>query len=387
MAQNPGLLSGVTVIDLTRVLAGPYAGMLLSDLGARVIKVEAPETGDDSRGFGPMHEGTSTYFASVNRGKESIALDLKAEGDRTILFDLLKRADVLIENFRPGVMERLGLDWRALERRFPRLIYASVSGFGQTGPYRDRAAYDIVVQAMSGMMSVTGFPDGPPARIGTSLGDIGAGAFLALGISAALYSRERTGKGGMVDVGMLDCQIALHENAITRHVATGEVPGPMGNKHPLIAPFQAFRTADTWIVIAAGNDKLFRTFTRAIGRPELADNPLFESRLMRQRHHQALEIEIELTLATGTRDAWLALLEEAGIPCGPINTIADLVNDPQVKARNMVCETRNSAGETFAVAGNPIKFSAFPDTSGRGPISDLDQDRASILAELYGEGD
>ncbi|PZU21296.1 MAG: carnitine dehydratase [Shinella sp.] len=387
MTQNPGLLSGVTVIDLTRVLAGPYASMLLADLGARVIKVEAPESGDDSRGFGPMHSGTSTYFASVNRGKESIALDLKAEDDRAILFDLLERADVLIENFRPGVMERLGLDWPALESRFPRLIYASVSGFGQTGPYRDRAAYDIVVQAMSGMMSVTGFPGAPPARVGTSLGDIGAGTFLALGISAALFSRERTGKGGMIDVGMLDCQIALHENAITRHVATGEVPGPMGNKHPLIAPFQAFRTADTWIVIAAGNDKLFRTFTNAIGRPELAGNPLFVSRLMRQRHHQALEIEIEQTLTTRTRDEWLALLQAAGIPCGPINTIADLIHDPQVKARNMVCETRNSTGETFAVSGNPIKFSAFADTAKRGPVPDLDQDRERILAELYGKGD
>lgn len=382
-AAPAGPLAGVLVVDLTRVMAGPYATMILNDLGARVIKVEDPDGGDDSRGFGPIHGHTSTYFASVNRGKQSIALNLKSEADRKILFDLLAGADVLVENFRPGVMDRLGMSTRLLSERFPRLIYASLSGFGQTGPYRDRAAYDIVVQAMGGMMSVTGFPDGPPARIGTSIGDIGAGVFTALGICGALFSRQNSGKGCTIDVGMLDCQIALHENAITRHVATGEIPGPMGSKHPLIAPFQAFQTADAWIVIAAGNDTLFARFVHAIGRPDLSENPLFNGRLMRQRHHQALEIEVEITLAHKTAADWLSLLQEAGIPCGPINTVADLINDPQLRARNMLCSTRNKAGELFTVVGNPMKFSAFADTAERQPVPELDQDRADILAELY----
>lgn len=382
--EAPGPLEGVTVIDVTRVLAGPYASMVLSDLGATVIKVEAPGSGDDSRGFGPVVGGTSTYFASVNRGKKSIALDLKAPDDRAILMDLLATADVLLENFRPGVMEKLGLSWEELAPKFPQLIYGSVSGFGQTGPYRDRAAYDIVVQAMGGMMSVTGPEDGPPARVGTSIGDVGAGAFLALGVTSALYARSRSGKGRRIDISMLDCQVALLENAVTRYGATGELPRPMGSKHPLIAPFQAFRTADDWLVIAAGNDRLFARFTTAIGRAELAQNPLFLRRTDRQRHHQALEIEIELTLATRSRDEWLSLLQAEGIPCGPIRNVADLMEDPQLAARQMICETRDSAGQRFQVVGNPVKISGYDDPPERGAVPDLDQHRDEILTALYG---
>ena len=249
-----GPLTGITVIDLTRVLAGPYCTMVLADLGARVIKVEPPERGDDARHIGPFLDRDdgdggdggdggrkSAYFMSLNRGKQSIALDLKAEADRGIFDALLARADVLVENYRPGVMDKLGYGWAALHQRHPRLIYAAASGFGQTGPYARRAAYDMVVQAMGGIMSVTGHPGGPPTRVGSSIGDITAGLFTAIGVNAALYHRERTGRGTMIDVAMLDGQIAILENAIARYQATGTAPGPLGARHPSITPFAAFR--------------------------------------------------------------------------------------------------------------------------------------------------
>lgn len=377
-----GPLSGITVLDLTRVLAGPYCTMMLGDLGARVIKVESPGKGDDARQYGPMVNGHSTYFVSVNRGKQSIALDLKAAGDRETFERLLAVADVLVENFRPGVMEKLGYGWDALEQRFPRLIYGAISGFGHSGPYRNRPAYDVVVQAMGGLMSMTGYPDGLPTRVGTSIGDIGAGLFLAFGISSALYQRERTGKGAKIDVGMLDCQVALLENAVTRYAATGEIPQPLGTRHPFSTPFQAFRTGDGWIVIAAGNDRLFHVLTKALARDDLADNSLFHSVVERTRHHEALRVEIELTLATRTTQEWLDILEAAGVPCGRLNTVAEVVADPQIKARNMVCSVHSHDGSTFAVAGNPVKFPAFADPAVRPDSPALDQHRAMILAEL-----
>src|SRR5512145_762517 len=252
-----GPLAGIFVLDLTRVLAGPYCTMVLADLGARVVKVEAPERGDDARQIGPFVGGVSAYFWSLNRGKQSIALDLRADPDRAVLEKLLARADVLVENFRPGVLERLGLGWDALHARLPRLVLASTSGFGQTGPYARRPAYDVVVQGMGGIMSLTGQPGGPPTRVGTSTGDITAGLFTAVGVLAALVERAHTGRGRHVDVAMLDCQVATLENAIARYVATGAVPGPLGTRHPSIAPFQAFATRDGFVVVAAGNDALF----------------------------------------------------------------------------------------------------------------------------------
>ena len=229
-----GPLKGVTVIDLTRVLAGPYCTLVLADLGARVIKVETPGGGDDSRTFGPFIEGKSAYFMSINRGKESISLNLKEDGDRAVFEDLLAGADVVVENFRAGTMERLGYGWEALHARFPRLIYAACSGFGHTGPYAGRPAYDVVVQAMGGIMSLTGQPGGPPARVGSSVGDIVAGLFTAIGINGALYRRTMTGEGMKLDVSMLDCQVAILENALARYFASGEVPGPLGTRHPSI---------------------------------------------------------------------------------------------------------------------------------------------------------
>src|ERR1700734_2744023 len=247
-----GPLSGITVVDLSRILAGPYCTMLMAEMGARVIKVEPPGKGDDAREYGPFKNGVSTYFASINRGKESSALDLKAKGDQDIFHRLLAKADVIVENFRPGTMEKLGYGWEVLHPRYPRLIYAAASGFGHTGPYSRHPAYDMVVQGLGGVMSITGYPGEPPARVGMSIGDIGAGLYTAIAVNAALLHRERSGEATKVDIGMLDCQIALLENAVMRYTVLGEIPGPLGARHPTITPFQAFRTKDGAIIVAAG---------------------------------------------------------------------------------------------------------------------------------------
>jgi len=380
-------LAGTLVLDLSRVLAGPYCTMVLADLGARVIKVETPHGGDDARQIGPFvtdAEGVphSAYFASLNRGKESIALDLKDADDRRIFETLLARGDVLVENFRPGAMDRLGYGWETLHRRYPALIYAAVSGFGQTGPYRERAAYDMVVQAMGGIMSVTGQPGGPPTRVGSSIGDITAGLFAATGINAALAERARTGRGRLVDVAMLDGQIAILENAIARYQATGQAPGPLGARHPSITPFAAFRAADGHLVIAAGNDALFRRLCETLDRPDLAADARFQSNDLRTEHHAALADALENTLARGTVAEWLERLEAAGIPAGPINDIAAALDDPQVRARNMVIESALPGGGGLRMAGNPVKFDGAPESATRPPAPTLDGDRARILRDM-----
>src|SRR5688572_23541053 len=263
-----GPLAGVTVIDLSRILAGPYCTMMMAELGARVIKVEPPKGGDDARAYGPFVEGRSMYFASVNRGKESIALDLKLDADRAIFEKLLAKADVIVENFRPGTMEKLGYGWEQLHPKYPKLIYAAASGFGHTGPNSKDPAYDMVVQGMGGIMSITGYPEVPPARVGMSIGDIGAGLYTAIGVNAAIIHRMKTGEGSKVDIGMFDCQIALLENAVMRYTVEKEIPGPLGARHPTITPFQGFRTKDGYIIIAAGNDSLFVKTCDALGKPE-----------------------------------------------------------------------------------------------------------------------
>src|SRR5271163_1642612 len=270
-----GPLSGIIVVDMTRVLAGPYAALLLAEMGARVIKVEPPRHGDDARAVGPFLKTQSGkvksgYFMSINRGKESIALDLKANGDRAIFESLVARADVVLENYRGGTMEKLGFGWETLKKKYPRLVYAAVSGFGHTGPYAQRPAYDMVVQAMGGIMSLTGHPGNPPTRVGTSIGDLTAALYAALGIVSALYDRKSTGKGMKVDISMLDCQLAFLESAIARYVATGVVPGPLGSRHPSIAPFAVFATKDSHSVIAAGTNGLFARVAEVLGRPQLA---------------------------------------------------------------------------------------------------------------------
>jgi CoA:oxalate CoA-transferase len=377
-----GPLAGTFVLDLTRVLAGPYCTMVLADLGARVVKVEAPERGDDARRIGPFVGDVSAYFWSLNRGKQSIALDLRAQDDREIFERLLARADALVENFRPGVMERLGYGFAALHARHPRLVVASTSGFGQTGPYARRPAYDVVVQAMGGIMSLTGQPGGPPTRVGTSTGDITAGLFTAIGVLAALVERAQSGRGRHVDVAMLDCQVATLENAIARFVATGEVPGPLGSRHPSITPFQAFRTQDGHIVVAAGNDALFAALAGALGRPELASDPRYRTNDDRTRNAAALAAELEAAFARRTSAEWLAALEAAGIPCGPLNDVAAVLADPQVRARNMVVTADDPSAGRLSLAGNPVKLSGVEDPATRPPAPRLDEHRTAILSEL-----
>jgi CoA:oxalate CoA-transferase len=370
--MSTGPLDGVTVVDLTRVLAGPYCTMMLSDLGARVIKVEHPERGDDARHIGPFVNGVSAYFASLNRGKESVALDLDERDDRLTFRTLLDEADVLVENFRPGVMDRLGYGWEAVHDDHPRLVYASVSGFGQTGPYATRPAYDMVVQGMGGIMSITGPAGCDPTRVGTSVGDITAGLFTAVGVSTALYHRERSGEGTRIDVGMLDCQVAILENAVARCQATGESPGPIGNRHPSITPFGAYRAADGWLVIAAGNDELFGRLCDALGAPALADDPRFATNEGRTEHVAALDEHLSAIVAGGSVGRWLATLEAVGVPCGPVNDVGAVLADPQVAAaRNMVVDVHDPRLGRFRVAGNPIKMSGFADPAERGPVPPL----------------
>lgn len=377
-----GPLSGLTVIDMTRVLAGPYCTMLLRDLGARVIKVEVPETGEDSRSFGPFIEGVSAYFLSLNRGKESIALNLKDASDRAVFEALVAKADVLVENYRAGTLVKLGYDWDTLHAANPGLIVAAISGFGQTGPYKTRPAYDMVVQGMGGIMSVTGHPGGPPTRVGTSVGDLTAGLFAVGAINAALYEREKTGLGRMIDVGMLDCQIAILENAIARYAVTGEAPGPLGARHPSITPFEAYASEDGHVIVAAGNDKLFHALADALERPDLKTDPRFESNATRAENVDALKIELEATLTGKPTAHWLTVLDAAGVPNGPINDVAEALNDPQVRARNMVVEMTDTDGPSLIMAGNPMKISGVDDPETRPPAPRLDQHRAKILAEL-----
>lgn len=389
VTKSSGPLSNITVIDLTRVLAGPYCTMVLSDLGARVIKVENPTGGDDARHIGPFVESgesrKSAYFMSLNRDKESIALDLKSDDDRQVLLDLLKQADVLVENFRPGVMEKLGLGYDDLHALYPELIYASVSGFGQTGPHRDQPAYDIVVQAMGGIMSVTGHKGGPPTRVGTSIGDITAGLFTAIGISSALYERTRTNKGSKIDVAMLDCQIAILENAIARYMALGENPGPLGARHPSISPFSVFKAKDDYLVIAAGNNTLFGKLSKVIGIPGLKDDKRFITNDLRTKHFSMLTQKIESALSDRPVSEWLGKLDKAGVPSGPLNTVADILKDPHVKARNMLISTDDRDVGQVGMAGNPIKIKGVPDPEKRNPAPDLDSHRERIMAELSGD--
>lgn len=384
---NTGPLSGILVVDLTRVLAGPFAALMLNELGARIVKVEPPRSGDDSRHIGPFvktpaGKTKSGYFMSVNRAKESIALDLKAPGDRTIFEALLARADVLIENYRGGTMEKLGYGYEQLKDKYPKLIYCGVSGFGHTGPYARRPAYDMVVQAMGGVMSLTGHPDSPPTRVGTSTGDLSAGLFATIGVLAALYDRKNTGKGQKVDVAMLDSQVALLENAISRYVATGDVPGRLGSRHPSIAPFAAFATRDGHIAIAAGNDELFARVARVLGREDLVSDERFTSNPKRVQNHEALHEEMEVALSAHPSKHWLDALEAAGVPSGPLNNVAQVMADPQILHRNMIVETLDPDLGPIRMQGNPVKLSAHADPKTRAPAPELDEHRAAILKEL-----
>jgi CoA:oxalate CoA-transferase len=377
-----GPLSGITVVDLSRILAGPYCTFLMAEMGARVIKVEPPGKGDDAREYGPFREGKSTYFSSINRGKESIALDLKAGKDKRIFEALLAKADVLVENFRPGTMEKLGYGWEALHQRYPRLIYAAASGFGHSGPLSREPAYDMVVQGLGGIMSITGHPGQPPVRIGMSIGDIGAGLYTAVAVNAALVHREKTGDATKVDIAMFDCQLALLENAIMRYTVNGEIPGPLGARHPSITPFEAFETADGPMIVAAGNDGLWLKLCEALGRSDLAAAPQYKTNDLRNQNQAGLKRELEAELKKAPRAQWLERLGRAGIPAGPINNVAQALQHPQVAARNMLITVADPVAGELKLAGNPLKFSAFTDPPTRVPAPALDADRERLLREL-----
>ncbi len=379
-----GPLDGITVLDFSRVLAGPYCTMLLADLGARVIKVEKIGTGDDTREFGPFVAGESAYFTCFNRNKESIVLDIKSPRDRKLLEQLLDESDVLVENFRPGVMDRLGYGPERLSSTHPHLIYCSISGFGHTGPFSELPGYDMVVQAMGGIMSLTGWPDGEPARVGTSFGDLSAALFAAVGIIASIYSRTKDAQGTRVDIGMLDCQAAMMETALARYDIEGKVPNRTGDCHPSLAPFESFRAKDGKIVIAAGNDTLFLLMADTIGAARLAFDPRFISNDLRCQNRPAMVEEMEKILSKEPVQHWVDLLNEEGVPCAPINTIDKLFDHPQLKARNMIVNVQGQAGKPFKTAGNPIKLTGREDLDAKVPSSapGLGQHREAILDEL-----
>jgi CoA:oxalate CoA-transferase len=377
-----GPLKNLLVVDLTRVLVGPYCTMMLSDLGARVIKIEAPEIGDDSRKFGPFIENYSAYFMSLNRGKESIALNLKNDDDKKIFEKILSKADILVENFKPGTLEKWGFGWKDVSKKYPKLIYASASGFGQTGPLKELPAYDMVVQGMGGLMSVTGHPNTEPTRVGTSIGDITAGLFTTIGINAALYDREKTGKGAFIDVSMLDCQIAILENAIARYLSKNEIPGPMGSRHPSIAPFEAFKTKDSYIIIAAGNDKLFKNLCDVLEIPKISNDERFNTNSLRCENMNQLKEIFENKLSTKNTEEWIREMEQLKIPCGPIFNIKQAVENPQIQERNMIVNSFHKVIGNFKSAGNPIKLSTYKDETTRGDIPDLDEHREKILKEF-----
>jgi len=380
-------LVGLKVLDLTRVLAGPYCTMILADLGADVVKIERPETGDEARAFGPfLPSGASAYFASLNRGKSSVSLDLKDATDRETFLQLASRADVLVENFRPGVMDGLGIGQDVLHEVNPSLVFASASGFGQTGPYRDRPAYDVIIQAMSGLMGITGHDVNQPARVGASISDIVTGMFTAIGILASLQSRKSSGRGAALDLAMLDCNVAILENAIARCELTGQAPKPIGTRHPSITPFQGFPTSNGTIVIAAGNDGLWRKLCNVLEAPEFVNDPLLNTNSLRTENQPYIEQLISEKTRTRTTQEWLALLEAAGIPAAPIQTISEMMDDEHLDSRKMFHRIRGNGNESFTAAGSPFKIDGqSPELSDRFP--ELGADNEAVLARWLSESD
>lgn len=352
-------LSGLKVLDLTRVLAGPFATMILADLGAEIIKIEQPEKGDDSRAFGPYLNGESAYFMSLNRNKHSITLNLKAPEGKEILKSFVKQVDVLVENFRPGTMEKLGLGFDVLKEINPRLIYATSTGYGQTGPYSQRPAYDSVVQAIGGIMSITGQENGAPTRVGSSICDINAGMFLTIGILAALQERERSGLGQMVDVAMLDSLVAILENAISRFEVTGEIPHPVGNRHPSIVPFEPFETKTDLIMVAVGNDRFWVTLC-GLMKLDLANDPRFDTNPKRNINYAELRPMLAERFKQKTCSEWQQMFDDAGIPNGPINTVDKVLKNEQVLARDMIVEVDHPTAGKMRIPGVPIKLSRTP---------------------------
>ena len=377
-------LAGIRVVDLTRVLAGPYCTMILRNMGAEIIKVEAP-AGDDSRGYGPFIDGNpekSAYFYSINSGKKSLSLDLKKEEGKKILADLIKVSHVLIDNFRPGTLARLGFSDEKIREMNPEIIYATASGFGYSGPDQGKAAYDSIIQALSGIISITGTDDGQTVRVGTSISDIITGSFTAIGIISALLRKEREGIGARIDVAMLDSAVSVLENAIARYQVSGEDPTPLGSRHPSITPFETFKTKDAEIMIAAGNDKLFAGLCKALGSEALAKDCRFSDNAARTQNFQALRDIINDRLKSEPISVWLERLNAASIPCAKINKVSDLFASEQLKTRNMLLPV--DGGDAFKIAGNPIKFSDVPEAENAGKPALLGEHSQEILSDILG---
>ncbi len=377
---------GIRVLDMSRVLAGPFTGMLLADMGAEVIKLEVPGRGDDSRAFPPFREGVSMYYVNLNRGKKSITLNLKKREGRELFKGLVAKSDVLLENFRPGTMERLGLGYEELRRVNPRLIYAAISGFGQTGPYSRLPGYDIIGQAMGGLLSITGWPGGPPTRSGTAIGDILASLFATVGVLAALKVREETGRGQLVDVSLVDSVYAALENIPQVYFTEGRVPQRIGNRYEFIYPYDTFQTRDGWVVIAVANDRLWERFLEASGLP-LAGDPRFSSNPLRVENHEALRVEVEKWCRGLTREEVVSLLREAGVPCCPILDVGEASEDPHIAgARGMVEWINQPRLGRVRVQGNPVKMSETRPRP-RGPAPELGGDTFQVLHSLLGIGE
>ena len=393
----PGPLDGIRVIDLTRILAGPFSTMLMADLGADVIKVEQPGTGDPARGNGPFlspdgaetdEQQFSTYFMSINRGKRSVAVDLAKPEGRELLLRLAETADVLIENFRPGAMAKLGLDYEAVRARNPRIVMCSVSGFGQTGPYAHRPALDVIVQGMGGMLSITGEPGGGPVRPGASIGDLTAALFATVAIESALLERERSGEGQYIDISMLDCQVSIMENAFMRYFTLGQTPARLGTRHPSSTPFQAFETADGHVVVAimGGSTDQWPLFCAAIDHVELIDDERYATGWGRTQHYDELIPVIAEAMRQKTTAEWVEIIGGMGIPAGPVQDIAQVASDPQVNARGMFVELPHPQLGPVRFVGNPINLSRTPGGPRRVPPQ-LGEQTAEVLADVLGLGE
>lgn len=375
-------LEGIKVLDLSRALAGPYCTMMLADMGAEVIKLEMPGRGDDSRSWGPPFvEGESAYFMSINRNKKSITLNMKSDKSTEIVHKLIKQSDVLVENFRPGAMERLGLGYEQVKAMNPRIIYCSISGFGQDGPYRMLPGFDQVLQGMGGLMSITGELGGPPIKVGVAIADISGGMFASNGILVALYNREKTGKGQMVDVSLLDSQVAWLTYRAGAYFASGEVPQPMGSGHPVIVPYQAFKAKDVFINIAVGNDQLWERFCKAVSLENVMNYPKFATNAKRVENREEIVKIISDLIVTKDGEEWLKILTDAGIPCGPIYTVDKIFADPQVLHREMVKELDHPKAGKVKVTGIPIKLSDTPGEVETAPPV-LGQHTQEVLTEL-----
>lgn len=387
--SNMAALAGIRVLDLSRILAGPTATQLLGDLGAEVIKVERPGSGDDTRGWGPPFvpdaEGCdsdlSAYFLCANRNKKSIAIDLADEVQVGVLKKLVAIADVVIENYKPGDLDRRALGYEDMARIRPDIIWCSISGFGQTGPYRDRTGYDFLIQAMGGLMSITGQPDsegGRPTKVGVGIVDVMCGMYAVVGILAALRHKEMTGQGQYIDLSLYDTQVAWLINAATNHLVSGKRPERLGNAHPNIAPYQTFPTADCDLAVAVGNDEQFRRFARAIDLPELADDDRFRTNRSRVENREHLAAIVAEALGTDNADTWMRRLLEAGVPAGLVAAVDEVLSDPHTMAREMVVTMEQEEGRPVRLLGNPLKLSATP-VAYRHPPPHLDQHRAEIL--------